>query len=160
MRSTALAELRRGVEGDPTGWIAATGLEPATLEAAVAAVPATVQERWFARLFFAKPLIFGTLAAFWIASGLVALGPGWRAAVAILEARSVPPPWPAALTLVTALADVAVGAGIAWRRSCRAGLIAGLALSLGYLAAASGGLRRTCGPTRWARCSRSFRSWR
>jgi uncharacterized protein YbjT (DUF2867 family) len=137
VRTTALAELRRGVEGDPAAWIAATGVEPATLEAALAAVPASVQESWFGRLFLAKPLVIGAVAAFWIGSGLVALGPGWRAAVAVLTTRAIPPDWAAILTLVTALADVAIGAGIAFRRSCRAALVAGIALSLGYLAAAS-----------------------
>ena len=137
VRTTALAELRRGVEGDPTGWIAATGVEPATLEAALAAVPASVQETWFARLFLAKPLVIGALSAFWIGSGAVALGPGWRAAVWVLSTRSIPPGWAVILTLATALADVAVGVGIAFRGSCRAALVAGVALSLSYLAAAS-----------------------
>jgi uncharacterized protein YbjT (DUF2867 family) len=137
VRTTALAELRRGVAGDPAGWIAATGLEPATLEAALAAVPASVQEIWFARLFFAKPLLIGVLAAFWIGSGLVALGPGWPAAVSILTQRSVPPDWTVGLALVTALADVAIGVGLAVRRTCRSALVAGVALSLGYLVAAT-----------------------
>ena len=53
IRTTALRELRRGVEGNPEPWIAATGIEPASLEDALAQLPATVQERWFARRLLA-----------------------------------------------------------------------------------------------------------
>jgi hypothetical protein len=137
IRTTALRELRRGVTGDPTVWIAATGVEPATLEAALAAVPASVQEAWFARLYLAKPLVIGVVAAFWILSGAIALGPGFRAAVAVLTDRAAPAGLAAGLTAATALADIAIGAGVAFRRTCRAALVAGIALSLGYLVAAS-----------------------
>jgi uncharacterized protein YbjT (DUF2867 family) len=137
IRSTALTELRRGVSGDPSGWTRATGVEPATLEAALAAVPASVQEVWFGRLYLAKPLILAVLALFWLASGAVALGPGYRSAVAALTARSAAPGWAMGLTLSTALLDVAVGLGIAFRRSCRTALIGGLGLAFGYIAAAS-----------------------
>jgi hypothetical protein len=36
-------------------------------------MPATVQERWFARLFLVKPLILATLSAFWIITGFITL---------------------------------------------------------------------------------------
>jgi hypothetical protein len=137
IRTTALKELRRGVTGDAGGWSAATGIEPASLAAALAAIPASVQESWFARLYLAKPLVIGGLALFWLISGGVALGPGHRAAVAVLTAQSTPLGWAAGLTIATALADVAIGLGIAFRRSCRAALLAGLALAIGYLLAAS-----------------------
>jgi uncharacterized protein YbjT (DUF2867 family) len=137
IRSTALAELRRGVEGDPTAWSLATGIEPATLEAALAAVPGTVQEAWFGRLYLLKPLVIGGLAAYWALSGAIALGPGFAAAVSALTMRSIPPVAATPLTAVTALADIAVGLGITTRRTCRTALIAGVALSLSYLAAAS-----------------------
>ncbi|MGY2052016.1 SDR family oxidoreductase [Methylobacterium sp. JK268] len=136
VRTTALAEMRRGVAGDPRGWTAATGLAPTGLEAALAALPATVQERWFARLFLLKPLVIGGLAAFWLVSGLVALLPAFAPAAAILTAHGLPGGLARALTAATALADIAVGVAIARRRTCRAGLRAGLALALGYLAGA------------------------
>lgn len=56
MRSTAIAELRRGVIGDPSAWIAATGIAPKTLADAVGRHPATIQDKWFARLFLTKAL--------------------------------------------------------------------------------------------------------
>jgi len=137
VRSTALAELRRGVAGDPRGWIGATGIEPMTLAGALGAVPSTVQERWFARLYLLKGAILAGLSLFWLLSGAIALGPGFSPAAAVLARHSAPPSWAGALTIVTALADIAIGLGIALRRSCRAALITGTGLALGYLAAAS-----------------------
>jgi uncharacterized protein YbjT (DUF2867 family) len=145
IRTTALKELRRGVTGDPSGWIAATGIEPATLEAALAAVPASVQEAWFARLYLAKPLVIGGLAAFWVASGVIALGPGRNAAVAALTAHAIAPPLATALTISTALADIVIGLGIAARRTSGASLLVGLGLSLAYLAGAT-----VIAPALWA----------
>ncbi len=137
IRTTALKELRRGVAGDPSAWMAATGIEPATLEQALAAIPASVQEAWFARLYLLKPLVIGVLSVFWIVSGAVALGPGRHEAVAALAAHAVAPAWAAILTVATALTDVAIGIGVACRRTCRVALIAGVGLALGYAAAAS-----------------------
>src|SRR5262249_14050747 len=72
IRTNALTEMRRGVEGDPSGWIAATGIVPRTL-ADLAAQHATIQDKWFARLYLVKALIIVALAIFWIVSGLIAL---------------------------------------------------------------------------------------
>lgn len=137
VRTTALREMMRGVEGRPDAWGAATGLAPARLVEALARVPASVQERWFARLFLMKPVILAELALFWIVSGLIALTVAFRPASAILAAHGVPPRLADAATAITSLADIAVGLAIAIRRSCRAGLLAGIALSLLYMAGAA-----------------------
>jgi hypothetical protein len=84
IRSTALRELQRGVKGDPEPWIAATGIEPASLEDLLARLPATVQERWFARLYLIKPAILGSLVIFWSISGVIALTVAFHTATAIL----------------------------------------------------------------------------
>ncbi|MCC2098618.1 MAG: NAD(P)H-binding protein, partial [Hyphomicrobiales bacterium] len=73
VRTTALVEMRRGVTGNPHEWIGATGIEPVSLTRILARQPATIQEKWFARLYLVKPLAIGSLALFWIASGLIAL---------------------------------------------------------------------------------------
>jgi len=137
IRSTALAEMRRGVIGDPDPWTMATGLRPTPLAETLAALPATVQERWFARLYLTKALVIGGLVLFWLVSGLLALGPAFAPAAGILIAHGMPPAPAAALTLVTALADIAVAAAIARRSTCRLGLYAGLLLAGGYLLGAA-----------------------
>ena len=62
IRSTALAEIQRGVRGDPGPWIDATGIEPASLTRAIGRLPASVQEKWFARMFVLKPVLVVVLA--------------------------------------------------------------------------------------------------
>ena len=69
-------------------------------------------------------------------SGGLALTVAFAPARAILLAHGLPTTIATALTAITALADIAVGLAIARRRSCHAGLVAGLVLSLGYLAGA------------------------
>src|SRR5229473_2163340 len=54
MRTTAIAELRRGVSGDPAAWMFATGIAPKTFLQAAGARSATIQDKWFARLFLMK----------------------------------------------------------------------------------------------------------
>jgi nucleoside-diphosphate-sugar epimerase len=136
VRSTSLAEMRRGVEGDPEPWIAATGIEPASLEEALSRMSATVQEKWFARLYLAKPLILGSLVLFWMVSGLIALTVAFDAATAILTTHGFPLLLAQAITIASSLADILIGAAIAIRRTCRAGLVAGIGLSLFYMASA------------------------
>ncbi len=51
MRTTAIAELRRGVDGDPQGWIEAIGIAPRSLDTVLRERPATIENRWFARLY-------------------------------------------------------------------------------------------------------------
>jgi uncharacterized protein YbjT (DUF2867 family) len=133
MRSTAIAELRRGVSGDPSAWIAATSIAPKTLTDAIGRHPATIQDKWFARLFLIKALIFASLVAFWLVSGFIALFVSYRAAAAILSAHNFPPALVDPVTVGTSLMDMSIGALIAFRRTAAIGLVAGIVASLGYM---------------------------
>jgi uncharacterized protein YbjT (DUF2867 family) len=137
IRSTALAELRRGVKGDPGPWMRQTGFAPRSARAAVAALPATVRERWFARRYLFKALALATLTIFWCASGVIALTAGFEGARGILLAHGFAFLLAHALTLISSAMDVSIGLLIAIRRTSRFGLVAGLALSLGYMALAA-----------------------
>lgn len=137
MRTTALQEMRRGVKGDPEPWIAATGIEPVSLESIVRRLPSTVQERWFARLYLAKPLIVASLAVFWAASGLIALTVAFDAATAILTSHGFPPAVARTVTVVSSLVDISVGLAIAFSPTCRAGLLVGIGISLSYMIGAA-----------------------
>ena len=125
MRTTAISELRRGVSGDPQAWIAATGIVPKTLAQMVGRGSATIQDKWFARLFLIKALVIASLAVFWIASGFIALVISYDAAAAILSSHRFPASLVAPVTVGTCLMDMTIGALIAFRRTCAAGLIAG-----------------------------------
>jgi len=134
LRTTARVEIVRGAVGDPAAWTDVTGVAPRPLASALAARPASVQERWFAGLYVLKPVVFVVLSLFWIVTGLVSLGPGYgigarlmrEAGAGALSGSSV---------IAGGLADVAIGIGIALRRTTRRSLYAGLALSGVYMIA-------------------------
>nr|WP_304363631.1 SDR family oxidoreductase [Jiella sp. LLJ827] len=136
IRSTALAEMRRGVTGDPRPWAAATGIDPASSRDLVRGLSVSVQERWFARLFLLKGLIFPVLAVFWIVSGLIALN-AFDAARQILIDSGFAKPLATFVTLASSLMDIAVGVLVAFRRSAFWGLWAGIAVSLFYMGMAA-----------------------
>jgi nucleoside-diphosphate-sugar epimerase len=137
LRSTAIAELRRGVAGDPRPWMSATGIVPKTLAQAVGPHSATIQDKWFARLFLVKALVIASLALFWTVSGFIALIISYDAAAGILSAHRFPPALVAPVTVGTSLMDMSIGVLIAFRRTSAAGLIAGIAASLGYMLGAA-----------------------
>jgi uncharacterized protein YbjT (DUF2867 family) len=137
MRTTAIAELRRGVTGDPRAWMAVTGIAPKTLPQAVGARSATIQDKWFARLFLMKAPVIASLVVFWVASGFIALVISYDAAAAILSLHGFPPALVAPVTIGTSLMDMGIGILIAFRRTCAAGLIAGIVVSLGYMVGAA-----------------------
>ncbi|WGD52562.1 SDR family oxidoreductase [Bradyrhizobium sp. CB1650] len=134
MRSTAVAELRRGVTGDPSAWIAATNIIPKTLAETIGRHPASIQDKWFARLFLIKALVFASLVAFWVVSGFIALFISYRAAAGILSAHNFPSALVDPITVGASLMDMSIGVLIAFRRTSALGLVAGMIASLGYMA--------------------------
>jgi hypothetical protein len=137
MRTTAIAELRRGVTGDPMPWMLATGIVPKTLAQAVGQHAATIQDKWFSRLFLIKALVIASLVVFWIASGSIALFVSYDAAADILRSHGFPPALVAPVTVLTSLMDMTIGVLIAFRRTCGFGLVAGIVASLGYMTGAA-----------------------
>jgi uncharacterized protein YbjT (DUF2867 family) len=137
MRSTAIAELRRGVTGDPSGWTTATGFVPKSLPDILAMHPASIQDKWFARLYLIKALIIASLVVFWIVSGFIALFVSYDAAENILRMHAFPAALVGPVTVSTSLMDMATGVLIAFRRTCGFGLIWGIVASLGYMSGAA-----------------------
>jgi uncharacterized protein YbjT (DUF2867 family) len=134
VRTTARKEFVRGAVGDPEPWIAATGIEPTPLATALSREPASVQERWFARLYMVKPLVLVVLSAFWIVTGIVSLGPGWDAGLRYMKEGGLESVGPLSI-IAGALADIVVGLGIAFRHTAKPALYAALALSALYMIA-------------------------
>jgi uncharacterized protein YbjT (DUF2867 family) len=134
MRSTAIAELRRGVTGDPAPWMRATGIVPKTIAQLVGGRSATIQDKWFARLFPIKALVIASLVLFWSTSGFIALVIAFPATKAILAEHGFPRWLVTPVAGITSLMDISIGVLIAFRRTCAIGLIAGMLLSLGYMA--------------------------
>jgi uncharacterized protein YbjT (DUF2867 family) len=134
VRTNAAREIARGAVGDPQGWISITGIRPRSLADALAAEPATIQEKWFARLYLLKAIIFVVLAVFWVATGVISLSVGYPSGLELM--RSTGAGLLSGPSVVAgALADIAVGLCIAWRSLTRLGLYGALALSLFYAVA-------------------------
>ncbi|MBX9700157.1 MAG: DoxX-like family protein, partial [Acetobacteraceae bacterium] len=132
----AWAELVHGVDGDPARWITAGGAPPRPLAATLRSLPATVQERWFARLWALKPLVIGMLAVFWVLSGAIGLA-RFEAAQVVLTARGVAD-LPAALAVgVGAAVDLLLGAAVLVRRWVVPAACGMLAVTAAYLLGAS-----------------------
>jgi uncharacterized protein YbjT (DUF2867 family) len=136
MRTNAAKEIARGATGALEPWELATGIQPSSLASALATNPPTVQERWFAGLYFVKPAIFVVLPFFWIATGIISLTTGWRSGVELLLGTAFEP-LAGPVVVAGALADMVVGAMIAWRATSRAGLWGAIAVSCFYAIAGS-----------------------
>jgi uncharacterized protein YbjT (DUF2867 family) len=134
INSTAQAEMRRGATGDPQLWSQTTGVTPCDIAGPLAQEPASVQERWFARLYMLKPLIFGVFGLFWIGTGIISLGPGWESGMSLLREGGLQHKFAAVTVTAGALADIVIGLAILWRPLSRYGLWAALIISLSYAA--------------------------
>ncbi|WP_050385528.1 SDR family oxidoreductase [Bradyrhizobium pachyrhizi] len=131
VRSTVEREIRRGAVGD-LGNMQRLGLHPKGLPEFFASEPASVQERWFARMYLLKPAIFIVLSLFWISTALVSLGPGWGYGMGLMGEGGVEGV-SAALTVVAgALSDLVIGLAIAYRPASRYGLYGAIAISFTY----------------------------
>jgi hypothetical protein len=137
VRSTAIAEMRRGVTGDPSRWIAETGITPRSLDDTLRSGPPTIQERWFARLYLLKALMIAVLVIFWCVSGGIVLAFSFKPAADILIAHGFSESGANATTVLSSLIDIGVGLAIAVRRMSRAGLVAGICVSLSYMIGAA-----------------------
>jgi uncharacterized protein YbjT (DUF2867 family) len=135
IRSTARREIVRGAVGDASAWRAATGIEPRSLSAALAAEPASVQERWFSKLYFLKPLAIFTFALFWILTGIVSLGPGYDHAEWLMQIAGAGPVLSPLSVIAGGVIDIVIGLAILWRLTTRLALYAAIGLSLFYIAA-------------------------
>ena len=100
-------------------------------------MPASADDRWLAALYFLKPLVFGILVLFWVGTGLISLGPGWGIGMELMREGGVADIGPLIVT-AGALADIALGAAIAFRRTARTALYAMIAITLTYVVVGTG----------------------
>lgn len=136
LRSTALRQMDYDVEGDADVWVRATGVAPLTLGDFLSANPATAADRWYAKLHFVRPLAIAALALFWLLTGLIALGPGYGQAIAVLQAGGFGD-WSALVNQFGAVLDIALGLALIRRRWTRRAATCMCVASAGYLAAGS-----------------------
>lgn len=136
LRTTAIRTLEDGVTGDPSAWLAAGGAPCRSLEHTLADLPSTVQERWFARMYLLLPLVLGTLALFWVLSGLIGLARR-GAAEAVLTDRGLRSSLAGLAVMGGSAVDLALGLAVLWRPWARAACLGMVAVALAYLIAAT-----------------------
>jgi uncharacterized protein YbjT (DUF2867 family)/uncharacterized membrane protein len=130
-RTTSFAALTAGVVGDPTGWMAATGIVPQGLDDILAARPSNVQERWFARIYFLKPLAIVVLAASALAIGVAQFVSAAKLAAAVVPGISASVFASHVLPgLVEGAVELLAGLAVLVRRTARCALIAMLVVAV------------------------------
>ena len=131
LRSSALKVLAEGVTGDPRKWQVETGKKTSSLAQILETLPATTQERWFAKLFLALPVIVGCLSLFWIISGAIALY-NTDTAVGVFPFSTDQTSARIAVWL-TAVLDIVIGIAVLVRSFARRACLAMIIVSLAYL---------------------------
>lgn len=135
MRSTAVSQLAAGVRAAPESWMQATAIAPRSFAATLSDLAASVQERWFARLYFVKPLAILGLSAFWIVSGLISAFPARESAIDLAQRAGLAP----AISLLTvaggAALDILLGLMLLVASMARFALLSMIAVSFLYLGA-------------------------
>jgi uncharacterized protein YbjT (DUF2867 family) len=136
LRSAALQQLAVGVAGSADDVERILSFRPRPLARALAQWPSGVQERWFARLYFVKPLTIACLAAFWAVSGVVGLLETSRAA-ALLTQAGFTPALAQEFVIGGSLVDLLLAILVVFRRTAPTALRGMIAVTLAYLAAAT-----------------------
>src|SRR5439155_624409 len=124
-------EIARGATGNLEDF-QRLGLRPKGLPELFASEPASVQERWFARMYLLKSAIFVVLSLLWISTAYVSLGPGWDYGVGLMREGGVEGSGAALTVVAGALADLVIGLAIAYRPTSRYGLYAAIVISFTY----------------------------
>jgi len=132
LRTNALLSLKNGVIGNPDTWTERGGQSVKSLRETLEHIPATAQERSFARLYLALPVAIGCLSLFWVLSGLFGLV-SFTVAKAVLTNQGVSEVVAGAAVLGGVAADLVLGIGVLIRRWTRRACLGMIAVSAFYL---------------------------
>ncbi|KIC10703.1 oxidoreductase [Leisingera sp. ANG-M1] len=136
MRTTAIAEIRAGVRGDPAPFRAAMGRGMPPLKAIYASLPSGREQRLDARMALLMPVAVAVLSLFWLASGLIGL---WQleAAADVLRSKGWGSFLAGASVVFWSFVDIALGLAVLWRLWAARACLGMVAVSLIYLLFAS-----------------------
>lgn len=131
VRTTAQLEIARGAVGN-VEHLQRLQLQPKSLTQFFSDETASVQERWFARMYFLKAIALIILCLFWLSTAFVSLGPGWDYGIGLMREGGVEGTGAVLTVIAGALADLAIGLAIAYRPTSRYGLYAAITISFTY----------------------------
>ncbi len=132
LRTTALKALREGITGNSESWIASGGRPCRDLSETLASMPASMQERWFAKLYLLLPVIVLGLSLFWIVSGVIGFAFLEKAA-SVLTTRGLSSSLSQIAVAAGSLVDIGLGLMILFRRRAQQACFGMAAVSLAYL---------------------------
>lgn len=144
LRTTALEVMAEGVTANPGASSRILGRSPRSLPETLRRMPSTVQERWFAKLYLAMPLMIGALSLFWIASGLIGLL-SLDQATPHLTQRGIPHDLASVAVVLASIVDVLIGTLVLFQSRAKAACIGMIAVTAAYLGMGSLGA-----PELWA----------
>lgn len=136
MRSASINQVIAGVRGRAEDAQEYLGFKPTRLASTLSRWPSGVQERWYARLYFFKPLGLATLAGFWAASGLIGLA-NRTAAAKLLTDAGLGQGVADTFVLAGSVADLALGVLVCIRRAAPFALLGMVAVTAAYLLGAT-----------------------
>lgn len=136
LRTSAVRVLKDGVVGDPDALPGAGGTPCRPMDEVFASLPATTQDRWFARAFLVYPLGVLCLSVFWVLSGLIGLLE-FNEAREVLTSRGTSAAFASLAVAGGGFADIALGLAVLWKRCVKWACLGMVALSLVYLAGAA-----------------------
>ena len=135
--SNSLKQMIAGNAGNSQDYADAIGFAPRSLDDALGARPAEVQDRWHARLFFLAPVIRAVLILLWLVSAWVGLIHGAAATHALTHALGMPPSWDDPLRLSGSVIDIGVALLVfldrdaRWSTAVQTAVVAGYTLVIG-----------------------------
>ncbi len=130
--TNSLVQMVAGNGGDGASYAESIGFSPRSLDDALLARPAQVQDRWHARLFFLAPAIKATLLFLWLASAALGLLYGGNEAQQVAAGLGLPAGWADPLRVGGSFVDLAVALLLLLDKSARWATIAQLSVVLGY----------------------------
>lgn len=132
LRTTALKVLKNDIVGDPENVRAILGRDLLSLNDTLDKFPATVQERWFARVYLMLPTMIGTLAFFWLLTGIIALYE-FNRSLAAIPSEILPLRVAFIVVVCGSLADIVLGVAVLFRSTAKLACIGMVVLTILYL---------------------------
>ncbi len=126
LSSTALSQIEQGNAGNHAAFSAFAGSRFTGFDEALARSPASEQDLWHARLYFAEPALRIVLAVIWIVSGLAGLLAPAGFVVELFSPLGLPEVLVRGLVYLACLADLLVGLAVLF--GVRPGLMAAIQL--------------------------------
>lgn len=130
--TNSLVQMIAGNAGDSSTFAQQIGFTPRAIEAAFAARPSQVQDRWHSRLFFLAPAVLAALALTWIASAILGLAHGAARTNELVSAIGLPLSWATPLRVGGSVLDLAIAAVLLVAVRTRFVTLVQLAVVAGY----------------------------